>query len=156
MKRVFLSALSIITGVFAYGQDWTVKDIGVGIINTSEYDEALTIVKRGDKWSEQDIYNLIFSPGNEKVFATWIAGPPTNTFLDSNGLPAWKCEYLITYPDKTTQLFGPFGFYPKGYSTLIINTSSKLIGKWKIDYFITHREMKDKRLIGTRYFTLTQ
>jgi len=156
MKRTIITALSLFVAIFSYGQDWSVKDIGIGILDTSEYDRVLKVFKRGDKWSEKEIYDLRYAPGTEKVFATWIEGPPTKEFLNSNGLPVWLCEYIITYPDKSIQVFGPFGFFEPGYSTMIINPSLRYIGKWKIEYFITHRDSKERRQIGTRYFNLSR
>lgn len=154
IRHVILTALSLIIWSLSYGQDWFVKDIGIGILDTSEYDKELRIVKKGIKWSEKELYNIRLSPGTEKVFATWVVGPPTKDFINENGLPAWLCEYVITYPDKSVEKFGPFGFYKAGFSTMIINPSYKLLGKWKIEYFIVSRDANDRRLIGTRFFTL--
>ncbi|AGY54512.1 hypothetical protein BRDCF_p1885 [Bacteroidales bacterium CF] len=154
IRRVVVTVFSLIIWSLSYGQEWSLKDIGIGILDTSEYDKELRIVKKGIKWSEKELYNIRLSPGTEKVFATWVAGPPTKDFLNANGLPVWLCEYVITYPDKRVEKFGPFGFYEAGFSTMIINPSYKMLGKWKIEYFIVNRDTNDRRLIGTSFFTL--
>jgi hypothetical protein len=134
---------------------WKVKDIGIGLYDQSEYDKKLIIIKRGDSWSQKELYDGGYLAGRERVFGTWIEGPHTNTYLNSFGIAQWLCKYTITYPNGTRQEFGPYGFYTPGFNTLFINTSGNNLGNWKIEYFLWNRDTQKTLLIDTREFTLT-
>lgn len=156
MNRLVFFTLFLLLNFSSYTQNWYVKDIGIGILDMSEYSNELKIVKRSNYWSKNDIYNFKLLNDTEKIFATWIVGPPIKDFINEKGLPALLCEYVITYPDKSNEKFGPFGFFEPGFSMLIINPSIKLIGKWKIDYYIINRDTGERRHVATRYFTLSE
>lgn len=133
-----------------------VKDIGIGIIDQSEYDRVLKVLKRGDTWSQKELYEGGYFANRDKVFATWIEGPPTNTYLNSNGLPVWNYRIAITYPSGKHEEFGNYAFYPPGFATMFINATGNEMGKWKIEYYIVNRDTQENRQIGTREFTLLQ
>lgn len=135
---------------------WRAKEIGVGIFDQSEYDKVLKIIKKGDTWSQTELYEQGYLAGREKVFGTWIEGPHTNTYLNSYGVPAWLCKYVISYPNGSRQEFGPYGFYTPGFSTLFINPGGNNIGKWKIEYYIWNRDTQESKLIDTREFVITK
>ncbi|MEN6568546.1 MAG: hypothetical protein ABFC18_00890 [Rikenellaceae bacterium] len=156
MKNLTIIALFFLLKLSSYTQSWYVKDVGIGILDMSEYTKELKIVQRSNYWSKNDIYNFKLLTDTEKTFATWIVGPPIKDFLNNKGQPALLCEYVITYPDKSKEKFGPFGFFEPGFSILIINPSTKLIGKWKIDYYIIDRDTGERRHAATRYFTLSE
>ncbi|MBU1013379.1 MAG: hypothetical protein KKG99_10255 [Bacteroidetes bacterium] len=135
---------------------WQVKDIGIGIYDQTEYDKVLKIIKRGDTWSQKELYESGYLAGREKVFGTWIEGPPTSTYLNSYGTPIWSCKYVVTYPNGSKNEFGLYGFYSPGFNTLFINVGGNTFGKWKIEYYIWNRDTKETILIDTREFNLIQ
>jgi len=135
---------------------WKAKDIGVGIYDQTEYDKVLKVIKRGDNWSQKQLYDDGYFANRDKVFGTWIEGPPVNTFLDKYGVPLWMAKFEVTYPDGNRQVFGPYGFYSPGHITMFINASGNLIGKWKIDYFLVSHETLESKKIDTREFTINQ
>ena len=139
----------------AQASGWQAKEIGIGIFDQSEYDKVLKIVKRGDTWSQKELYEGGFLANREKAFGTWVEGPPVNTFLNSYGTPVWMIKMTYTYPNGSQQDFGPYGFYTPGFIIQFINVSGNLTGKWKIDYFLVHRDTNETRKIGTREFTIT-
>ena len=135
---------------------WQAKDIGIGIFDQTDYDKVLRIVKRGDTWSQKELYENGYLAGREKVFGTWIEGPPTNTYLNKYGSPIWLCKFTITYPNGSKNEFGPYNFYSPGFNTQFINVGGNTFGKWKIDYFIWNRDTKETIKIDTREFNLIQ
>jgi len=116
----------------------------------------LKIVKRGDVWSQKELYEAGYFANRELVFGTWIEGPPTNTYVNSFGIPVWSCKFTITYPKGNQQEFGPYGFYTPGFNTMFINAGGDVLGKWKIDYSIWNRDTQETKHIGTREFTINQ
>ncbi len=134
--------------------DWQVKDIGIGIIDQTQYDQVLKVLRRGDEWSQKELYDGGYLANREKVFATWIEGPHTSTYLNSGGVPVWLYRIAITYPSGKRDELGNYGFYTPGFATMSLNVSGSEFGKWKLEYFIIHRDTGEKRQIGTREFTL--
>lgn len=133
---------------------WKAKDIGIGLFDQSEYDKVLKVIKRGDTWSQKELYENGYFANREKVFGTWIEGPPVNTYLDKYGVPLWMAKFEITYPDGNKQVFGPYGFYAPGFLTQFINASGNVMGKWKIDYFLVDHGTLESKKIDSREFTL--
>lgn len=136
--------------------DWPLKDIGVGIIDQSEYDKVLKIIKRGDTWSQKELYDGGFFANREKVFAAWIEGPHTNTYLNQNGLPVWSYRIAITYPSGKREEYGNYGFYVPGFATMFINAMGNEYGKWKLEFYVVHWDTQEKKLVGIKEFTLVQ
>ena len=134
---------------------WKVKDIGVGLYDQSEYDKVLKVLKRGDNWSQKQLYADGYFANRDKVFGTWMEGPPVSTFVNQYGTPVWMAKFEFTYPDGSRKEFGPYGFYQPGFITMFINAGGNQIGKWKIDYYIVHRETQETKKIDTREFTIT-
>ena len=133
---------------------WKVKDTGIGIYDQTEYDKKLIIVKRGDRWSQKELYEGGYLAGREKVFGVWIEGPHTSTYLNSNGVAIWLCKYVVYYPNGNRQEFGPYGFYTPGFNIMSVNPSGNN-GKWKIEYYIWNRDTQDSFLIDTKEFYIT-
>lgn len=156
MKRLILFLiLNVYAFSFTAAQEWTPKDIGVGIFDDSEYDRVLKIVERKDEWVQAELYESGAFAGRGKTFGAWIAGPPVESYLNSNGVPIYLYKYKVTYPDGSTQEFGPSGFYTPGFSAFSINASfPKAIGKWKIDFYIWNRENNESKLIGSKEFVM--
>ncbi len=146
----------LLSGFVVFSQNWNLKDIGVGIIlSDDQYDKELKIVQRGNDWNQKELYESGAFSGQGKIFAAWIAGPHTDKYLNSFGVPAWLYKYSITYPDGRKQEFGPFGFYTPGFSSFMINASSSNdVGKWKIDFYIVNRDTKETRGIGSVDFQM--
>ena len=116
--------------------------------------KKLIIVKRGDRWSQKELYEGGYLAGREKVFGVWIEGPHTSTYLNSNGVAIWLCKYIIYYPNGNRQEFGPYGFYTPGFNIMSVNPSGNN-GKWKIEYYIWNRDTQDSFLIDTKEFYIT-
>jgi hypothetical protein len=138
----------------AYSDGWQLKEIGVGTYDISEYDKILKIIKKGDSWSQKELYQEGYFTGKDKAFGAWLVGPPTEAYLNSFGTPTWLCKFTVTYPDGSSQSFGPYNFYTPGFCTMGINASGNLLGKWKIQYFIHNRDTQESKLVGTKEFTL--
>ena len=139
----------------AAASGWQVKDIGIGIYDQSEYDRVLKIVKRGDNWSQKQLYADGFFSNRDKIFGTWMEGPPVSTFVNQYGTPVWLAKFDIRYPDGSHKEFGPYGFYQTGFITMFISVGENQTGKWKIDYYIVHRETQQTQKIDSREFTIT-
>lgn len=136
--------------------DWEVKEIGVGLIDRSEYDSKLKIIKKGDKWSQKELYEKGYLAGRDKVFGAWIEGPHTKTYTNSNGIAVWMCKFILTNPQGKWDEFGPYGFYIPGFYTTFINVGGNGIGKWSIEFLIVNRDTRETRSLGTREFTITE
>lgn len=136
---------------------WPVKDIGIGIFNDAKYDSELNIIKRGDNWSQSELFNNGNFSGRGNIFGTWIVGPHTNTYLNKNGVPIYSYKYKITYPDGSNKEFGSYGFYIPGFGTTsLMLYDSKALGKIKIDYYVLNRETNETIHIGTREFMMNK
>jgi hypothetical protein len=143
----------------AYSQDWTLKDMGVGLIIEDEnYDNKLQIVERKNVWDAKELYENGAQAGKyngNQLFAAWIQGPHTNEFLNSYGTPVWNYKYKITYPDGKTFESGVQGFYTLGFTYFGIKTGPYQEGNWKIDWYIVRRDTQETRHVGTYEFSTT-
>ncbi len=137
-------------------KEWSLIDAGIGIIDQTAYDSKLLILQRGDTWSQKELYEKGYFAGRDKVFATWLVGPPTASYLNENGVPIYLYKIMITYPNSTIQEFGPYNFYAPGFSTMFINASGNMIGTWKIDYYLIQRDTKITTHIKQLSFVLTE
>ena len=154
--RILFMGLFLLSSISVVAQKWKLKDIGVGIIKVDDqYDKELKIVERGKTWNQKKLYESGAFSGQGNTFSAWIAGPHSNEYLNSNGLPVWMYKYIITYPDNSKQEFGPYGFYTSGFGSFAINASSgKSLGKWNIDFFIVNRDTKETKNVGSVDFQM--
>lgn len=136
--------------------NWSLIDAGIGVYDQSEYDTKLIIVQRGNKWSQKELYEKGYFANAKLVFGTWLQGPPVSSFTNENGVPILLYSITITYPNGSTQEFGPYNFYAPGHATMFINATGNVLGEWKIDYYIVHRDTKQKRHITKQVFTLIE
>ncbi len=152
MKKYFGMLLVLAVGFSLYAQDWTLKDMGVGlVIEDAEYDSVLKIAQRGTVWDLKELYEQGALAGKYKGnqrFAAWIQGP-----VQQN--PVWYYSYTITYPDGKTQSFGRSGFYRGGHGVFAIPVGSYTEGIWKIEFSIWNKNTNETRTVGTIQFTTT-
>jgi hypothetical protein len=50
MKNLAILALFFLLKLSSYTQSWYVKDVGIGILDMSEYTKELKIVQRSNYW----------------------------------------------------------------------------------------------------------
>ena len=140
-------------------QDWSLKDAGVGlVIQDADYSKTLKIAERGVSFDLKALYEggaLAGKYRGNQVFAAWLVGPHTDTFLNSNGLPVWNYKYTVTYPGGKTFEGGPGGFYVSGFAVVPLSIGGDTSGAWKIDWYIVNRDTGEKRHVGTSEFTTT-
>ena len=159
MLRLSVFLLSLVFVVSASAEDWKLKDSGIGLIVEDEnYDKQLNIVERGREWDARELYENGAQAGKfrgNQLFAAWIRGPHTSEYLNSNGTPVWMYSYRLTYPDGKTYEAGPSGFYAPGFAYFGIKTGAYTSGNWKVDWYIHHRDTKEKRHVGSSEFITT-
>jgi len=138
---------------------WALKDSGVGLIVVDgEYDKQLKIVERGSSWNLQELYAggaLANKYRGHQGFYAGLVGPPTDTFLNSSGLPVWNYKYKLTFPNGTTYEGGPAGFYAPGFAAVAISIGGGTSGAWKIDWYIVNRDTQEGRHVAASEFTTT-
>ncbi len=159
-KRAFGIALVLaLCAGAAAGQAWKLKDVGVGLVTVDgEYDKVLKIAERGDEWDFKDLYEKgAFSGRSDgtKGFYAWLVGPPVDTYLNKNGLPAWNYKYKVTYPNGSVYESGTGGFYAPGFAAVALSAGGDPSGKWKIEWYIVHRDTAETRPVATKEFTVT-
>ncbi len=140
-------------------EGWELKDVGVGLITVDgDYASVLKIVERKDDWDFKELYEkggFANRYDGDKGFYAWLVGPPIDTYLNKNGLPVWNYKYRITYPNGKTYESGTGGFYTPGFAAVAITAGGDPSGKWKIEWYIVHRDTKETRLVATKEFTAT-
>ncbi|MCA1951214.1 MAG: hypothetical protein LDL24_11625 [Treponema sp.] len=135
---------------------WQLIDSGVGILDQSNYDTKLVVLNRGNRWSQKRLYEEGYLANRTQIFATWLAGPPVSTFTDANGFPIWMYSIKLTYPNGTSQEFGPSYFYTPGFATMFLNVAGGPLGEWIIDYYLVRRGTQEKVPVSQVRFTLTE
>ncbi|MBN1522986.1 MAG: hypothetical protein JW904_00775 [Spirochaetales bacterium] len=128
------------------------------MIQDAEYSSVLKIAERGDAWDLKELYDNGALAGRyrgNQVFAAWLSGPPTSSYLNRNGLPVWNYKYKITYPGGATFEGSPGGFYTPGYTVVTLGVGAETHGKWKIEWYIINRDTNEVHAVATSEFTTT-
>ncbi len=137
-------------------ENWHLIDVGIGLLDQTNYDTKLVILSRGNRWSQKWLYEQGYLAGRTNIFGTWLQGPPVATFTDSNGLPIWLYSIKLTYPNGTSQEFGPYNFYAPGFATMFINVMGNVLGDWTVDYYLVRWDSQGKTAVSQIRFTLTE
>lgn len=157
MQKNILILLFSILAFFVKAQNWELKDIGVGLlVIDSNYDKFLNIAQRGTTWDMNELYaNGAFSGRSDgvKALAAWIQGPHTDTYKNQYGTPVWGYKYTISYPDGSKFNSGTYGFYTSGFGFATLDYGKKGPDKYKVDFYIVHRDSQESRHVGTIEFT---
>ncbi|MBP7096981.1 MAG: hypothetical protein KBC36_12950 [Spirochaetia bacterium] len=152
MRKTIAFVLLVALAVSAAAQDWTLKDLGVGlVVEDAAYAERLTVAERGSSFDAKALYEngaLAGTYRGNQRFAAWIQGPPSDH-------PAWYWSCVVRFPDGKTAEFGPYGFYAAGHGTLAIPVGGYTEGAWELRFSIRHRDTKEVRSVGTVKFTTT-
>jgi hypothetical protein len=64
-------------------------------------------------------------------------------------------KYKITYPDGSTFEAGPHGFYSPGFAFVALDYGKKGANKYKVDFYIWHRDTRETKHVGTVEFVAT-
>lgn len=157
IRTILFSALFFIATPFmAEAQHWVLKDIGVGLlVMDAEYDKTLKVAQRSTNWNMDELYASGAFSGRydgTKALAAWIQGPPVDSFKNANGIPVWMYKYKITYPDGSTFEAGPHGFYSPGFAFVALDYGKKGANKYKVDFYIWHRDTRETKHAGTVEF----
>ena len=157
MKRKAILFLAVVMILFSVslvnGSGWQLKDMGVGIYDDAAYDKELRIVEKRNTWSMQELQSRGALIGRGKVFGAWLVGPPVNTYLNKNGVAEYGYKYRLTDPKGQSIVAGPHGFYMPGFTTTGINVG--VVGNWRIDYMLWHRDTEQVTPIGSIDFKIT-
>ncbi|WP_304224793.1 hypothetical protein [Gracilinema caldarium] len=62
----------------------------------------------------------------------------------------------LTYPNGTSQEFGPSYFYTPGFTTMFLNVAGGPLGEWIIDYYLVRRGTQEKVPVSQVRFTLIE
>ncbi len=139
-------------------QDWFLQGHGIGLYDgsRSDYDRTLRVVQAGDQWSLQDLANMgAFRTNGPKVFGAWLQGPPTDTFRNRSGLPAFLYKVRITNPGGESRTEGPYNFYPPGFATFFLaDVQDGKEGTWRIDWILVNRDSRQERTVASDRFTM--
>ncbi len=156
IRNIFLWIAFVLffSGSFSFAANWQLKDMGVGIYDTAEYDKVLRVVEKrnNNDWSMKELLDRGAFRGHGKVFGAWLVGPPVNTYLNKNGVPEYGYKYRLTDPRGNSLLQGPGGFYMPGFTTVFINAG--LPGRWKIDFMLWQRSNEQVTPIGSLEFII--
>jgi hypothetical protein len=157
MLKINLVLILLFASISVNAQNWVLKDIGVGLlVMDANYDKTLNIAQRGTTWDMNELYaNGAFSGRSDgtKALAAWIQGPHTDTYKNQYGIPVWYYKYKVTYPDGSTIDRGPYGFYTPGFAYATLDYGKKGPNKYKIEFYIVHRDTQETRLVGSVEFT---
>jgi hypothetical protein len=155
IRRIF-SLFFVLSALCANAQDWTLKDIGVGLVFQDEnYSTVLNVAQEKESWNMDELYAQGAFAGKYKgnqTLAAWIQGPPTTAFQNANGIPVWLYKYKITYPDGSIYEPGPYGFYAPGFAVVSLDYGKKGPHKCKIEFSIWNRETDKTRFVGAVEF----
>ena len=156
IRNIFLWIAFVLffSGSFSFAANWQLKDMGVGIYDTAEYDKVLRVVEKrnNNDWSMKELLDRGAFRGHGKVFGAWLVGPPVNTYLNKNGVPEYGYKYRLTDPRGNSLVQGPGGFYMPGFTTVFINAG--LPGRWKIDFMLWQRSNEQVTPIGSLEFII--
>ncbi len=159
MRSVFCTliiGLTLLCGlvVASPAAEWQMKEMGVGVYDESQgYDTVLSVLQRGDRWSQKQLYEQGYFSNRDKKFGAWLVGPPADSYLNRYGTPVYGYKYRLTEPSGKSSMFGPHSFYNPGFATVFINASGS-VGLWKIEFFLWSRDTDTASLLGSRVFTM--
>ncbi|HOI74261.1 MAG TPA: hypothetical protein PLO63_08950 [Syntrophales bacterium] len=162
MKSFRLSIACCVLVLFAAtglgAQDWFLHGHGVGLYDgsRSDYDRTLRVVQAGDRWSLQELADMgAFRTNGPKVFGAWLQGPPTDTFKNRSGLPAFLYKVRITNPRGESRTEGPYNFYLPGFATFFLaDVQDGKAGTWRVEWFTVHRDTKEEKRVQTDVFEM--
>lgn len=159
MKKIFISTGFMLMFLTVNGQNWTLKDSGVGlIVEDFDNNKPPKIVFRNTTWDIKELYENGAQEGKYKgnqLFAAWIQGPETKEYMNHTGKPAWLYKYKLIYPDGKIFESVPADFHSSGYSYIGIDTGALAEGVWKIEWFIFNRNTQQTSQIATTVFQTT-
>lgn len=159
MRSVFCAlmiGLAILCGLVATSSaaEWQLKEMGVGVYDESQgYDTVLTVLQRGERWSQKQLYDQGCFSSREKKFGAWLVGPPVDSYLNRFGTPQFGYKYRLTEPSGKSSMFGPHGFYKPGFTTVFINAGGQT-GPWKIEFYLWNRDTNTETLVDGRAFVI--
>ena len=159
MRSVFctlMTGLTILYGLVATSPaaEWQLKEMGVGVYDESQgYDTVLSVLQRGERWSQKQLYEQGCFANREKKFGAWLVGPPVDSYLNRYGVPQFGYKYQLTEPSGKSNMFGPYSFYRPGFATVFINTSGRT-GSWKIEFYLWNRDIDKETLVDSKEFVI--
>ncbi len=162
MNRFSMRALSALVFVAALApamaQSWTLKGHGVGLYvgNAPDYDKTLRVVKTGDSWNLQSLSEMgAFNANGPNAFGAWIQGPPTDSFKNASGTPAFLYKVRVTDPKGAVRSYGDYNFYAPGFAVFFLaDVQSGVKGTWRVDWYTVHRDTKAEKLVASDTFAM--
>ena len=154
--RVLLLMLVLVCGLVTSSPavEWQLKEMGVGVYDESRgYDTVLTVLQRGERWSQKQLYDQGCFANREKKFGAWLVGPPVDSYLNRFGTPQFGYKYRLTEPSGKSSMFGPHSFYKPGFATVFINAGGQT-GPWKIEFYLWNRDSGAETLLGSVPFVM--
>lgn len=154
--RMMLLVLVLVCGLVTNSPavEWQLKEMGVGVYDESQgYDTVLTVLQRGERWSQKQLYEQGCFANREKKFGAWLVGPPVDSYLNRFGTPQFGYKYRLTEPSGKSGMFGPHGFYKPGFATVFINAGGQT-GPWKIEFYLWNRDSGAETLLGSVPFVM--
>ncbi len=158
MKSVISVVVLFFCSLALAAQTWLPNDIGVGLVIFDGSDTELKISRRGNVWNPRELLDsgaLNGRTDGTAKFALWISGTPDSNFKDKNGQPYWNWSYRITWPDKTYNDFGIYGFKSAGFDASMFQFGRFEKGEFAIDFWIHRRSTGEKIHVGRVTFTAT-
>lgn len=154
--RMLILGLTLLCGLVATAPaaGWQMKEMGVGIYDESQgYDTVLSVLQRGERWSQKQLYEQGYFANRDKKFGAWLVGPPANSYLNRYGVPLYGYRYRLTDPSGKSSMFGPHSFYQPGFTTVFINAGGQT-GSWKIEFYLWNRDTGVESLVGDLTFIM--
>jgi hypothetical protein len=158
MIRKVFNMFLFLAATSAFGQNWTLKDSGAGLIIAESSSKPVKVIKRSTLWDLKELVENGAIDGiykGNQLFAAWIQGPEPKEFINKKGKPTWMYKYKLTYPDGKAFISEKAEFLSSGYSCFGIKPGNYKDGIWKIEWFVVNRDSLEEFFVATTVFQTT-